>query len=269
MALTLDRSTRGGARRSKPAVSRPSTPGPSRRSRRRWPLRLAIAVVVVIVLMVGGVLILLAATPSARSAPDRVAAILAAHGAPSDDGVVAPRIADALLATEDSRYYSESAIDPQGAARAMWGLVTNNPNEGGATIEVQLAKMLYTPGRSDVVALTEQTALAFKLEQDYSKTRILAMYLDAAYFGDGAYGVTQAAEHYFGLQPDQLSWGQAALLAGLVQAPSRFDPHGHLRNALSRRNQVLGRLVAVGALTRAQARAVAAQPLDPAVSFYG
>lgn len=129
--------------------------------------------------------------------------------------------------------------------------------------------MLYTPGRSDVVALAEQTVIAFKLAHDYSKTRILAMYLDAAYFGDGTYGITAAALHYFGRPPDQLSWGQAALLAGLVQAPSRYDPHGHLTNALTRRDHVLARLVGVGVLSRDQARMVAAQPLDPVVKFYG
>jgi penicillin-binding protein 1A len=129
--------------------------------------------------------------------------------------------------------------------------------------------MLYTPKRSDPVALAEQTAIAFKLDHDFSKTHILAMYLDAAYFGDGAYGVTQAAQHYFGVAPDSLRWGQAALLAGLVQAPSRYDPHGHLHAALLRRDDVLNRLVAVGALTRSDVRAIEAEPLDPAVTFSG
>ena len=230
---------------------------------------MAVALVVLVVMAVGGLLILLAVTPSAGTAPARVAAMLAANGAPSDNGVVAPKVADALLATEDSRYYSESAIDPQGAARAVWGLITHNPNEGGATIEVQLAKMLYTPKRSDPIALAEQVGIAIKLDNDYSKTHILAMYLDAAYFGDGAYGVTAAAQHYFGLTPSQLSWGQAALLAGLVQAPSSYDPHYHLSAALARRNHVLARLVAVKRLTRAEVQAIDSAPLNPVITFGG
>lgn len=243
--------------------------GPARRRRRTWLIRLAIAAVVLLTVIAGSLLVLLAVTPSPSSAPAMVRAMLVAHSAPSDGGKVPQKVGAALLATEDSRYRSDWAIDPQGTVRAIWGLVTHDPNRGGATIEVQLAKMLYTPKRSDPVALAEQTAIAFKLDHDFSKTRILAMYLDAAYFGDGAYGVTQAARHYFGVSPDQLRWGQAALLAGLVQAPSRYDPHGHLHVALARRDEVLGRLMAVGTLTKADVKAIEAEPLDPAVPFYG
>lgn len=212
---------------------------------------------------------LLAVTPSATQAPAKVAALLAAEGAPSDRGVVPLKLADALLATEDSRYRSDWAIDPQGALRALWGLVTHNPNEGGATIEVQLAKMLWTPKRSDPLALAEQVAMAVKLDYDFTKTQILAMYLDACYFGDGAYGVTAAARHYFGVSPEALTWGQATLLAGLVQAPTLYDPHGHLHLALERRRHVLARMVATGAMSQSEANAVAAEPLDPVVRFYG
>jgi penicillin-binding protein 1A len=232
-------------------------------------MRAVIAIVVAVTILAGGVLLIVAVSPSAATAPAKVRALLAAHSAPSDAGVVPAKVGEAVLATEDSRYRSDWAIDPQGTIRAAWGVITRNPNEGGATIEVQLAKLLYTPDRSDPAALAEQVVVAVKLEHDFSKTRILAMYLDAAYFGDGAYGITQAAHHYFGVVPDELSWGQAALLAGLVQAPSSFDPHGHLNASLARRDQVLGRLVAVGALTRSQTRVIEAEPLNPAVPFSG
>lgn len=223
----------------------------------------------VVTLVSGCLVLILAVTPSAGTAPAKVRAMLAANHAPSDDGQVPAKLGEALLATEDSRYRSDWAIDARGTARAFWGLLTHNPNEGGATIEVQLAKMLYTPRRSDPVALSEQVAIAFKLDHDFSKNRILALYLDAAYFGDGAYGVTQAAHHYFGVGPGQLNWGQATLLAGLVQAPSRYDPHGHLHAALARRADVLARMVAVGDLTPAQVKVLEGQPLDPVESFYG
>jgi penicillin-binding protein 1A len=210
------------------------------------------AVSLVVVGAIGlGVLVL--ASPSVGNAPALVSAILATHHAPSDDGHIPSRLGQALLATEDSRFYHDPALDPLGVGRAIIGLVTGNGSEGGATIEQQLAKMLY----------------AFRFDAMYTKAHILAMYLDAAYFGDGAYGCTAAAEHYFGVPPGDLSWAQASLLAGLVQAPSKYDPHGHLSLARSRQRHVLARLVATGTLTPAEAQTIYAQPLGPAVSFYG
>ncbi len=255
----------------RPQVDGSRSAAPRRRRRPRWAtwaLRLVAAVVVVVALLAGALAVLVARAPSVADAPGRVAAILAAHGAPSDAGVVPGRVGRALLATEDSRFFSDPALDPQGVARAGLGMITSNGNDGGATIEQQLAKMLYAPGTSFGAEL-KQVGVAFRLDQHYSKHRILALYLDAAYFGDGAYGVTDAARHYFGLPAGQLSWGQAALLAGLVQAPSAYDPHQHLSAALRRRHHVLDRLVATGVLTRSQAAAAAAAPLHPVTTFAG
>lgn len=208
-------------------------------------------------------------TPSAGDAPGRVEAILAARGAPSDHGVIPTKVADAVIATEDSCFYSDPALDPAGTVRAGWDVVTDNPNLGGATLEVQLAKLLYTPRRTGPLATAEQVVLAFKLDTGYTKTQVLAMYLDAACYGDGAYGITAAARRYFGLAPSQLSWAQASLVAGLVQAPSAYDLYHHLRAVLARRAHVVDRLVATGVLTEAQARQVERGPLHPAVSFGG
>lgn len=202
------------------------------------------------------------------NAPRRVAAILAAHHAPSDGGIIPYKVGKALLATEDSRFYRDPALDPQGVLRATIGLITANGNAGGATIEQQLAKMLYAPGTS-IGAELEQVGIAFRLDNRFTKHQILAMYLNAAYFGDGAYGITAAARHYFGRPAAQLSWAQASMLAGLVQAPTAYDPHGHLSLARARQHHVLARLVATHVLTKAQAARVAAAPLDPAVPFYG
>jgi penicillin-binding protein 1A len=213
-----------------------------------------------------GVLVL--SSPSVGNAPMLVDAILAAHHDPSDDSHIPVRLGQALLATEDSRFYHDPALDPLGVGRAVIGLVTGNGQEGGATIEQQLAKMLYAPGTS-MRAELEQVGVAFRLDAMYTKAHILAMCLDAAYFGDGAYGCTAAAEHYFGVAPGDLSWAQASLLAGLVQAPSEYDPHGHLALARSRQRHVLGRLVATGALSSAEAQTIYAQPLHPAIAFYG
>ncbi|HET9077038.1 MAG TPA: biosynthetic peptidoglycan transglycosylase [Acidimicrobiales bacterium] len=241
----------------------------ARRRRRRWLLRVAVVIVSALTLVAGFFSVLFVTTPSVRNAPTLVAGILAAHHDPSDHGVVPSKVAAALLATEDSRFYSDPAVDLQGTVRAMWGLVTQNPNLGGATLEVQLAKLLYTPDQSAPLALAKQVVLAVKLDQAFTKHQILAMYLDAVYFGDGAYGITAAAQHYFGRSPEALSWAQATLLAGLVQAPTAYNPHHHLHLALLRRDHVLERMVAVGDLTPAQVAAVRTQPLDPAIPFSG
>jgi membrane peptidoglycan carboxypeptidase len=234
----------------------------------RWLRRLVAVLVILALLMAGAIALLVLRAPSVADAPTRVSAILVEHHAPGDGGVVPYRVGKALLATEDSRYYSDAALDPKGVARAVIGVATRNGNDGGATIEQQLAKMLYAPGTS-LGAELKQVGVAFRLDQRFSKEQILAMYLDAAYFGDGAYGITEASQHYFGLPPSQLSWGQASLLAGLVQAPTAYDPDGHLSIALQRRHHVLSRLVATGVLTSAQAAAAAAAPLNPAVPFSG
>lgn len=241
------------------------------RRRRRWVrivVYLSVVGVVLVGLSVATLSFMVVSAPSVADAPQRVAAILDSHHAPGDGGVVPVRVSTALLATEDSRYYHDPALDPLGMVRATVGLVTRNGNDGGATIEQQLAKMLYAPGTS-VSAEFKQVGLAFRLDQRFKKTAILAMYLDAAYFGDGAYGVTDAAEHYFGVAPAQLSWAQASLLAGLVQAPTEYDPHGHLSRARARQRHVLSRLVAIRVLSAQQATAVYDRPLDPVIQFYG
>ncbi len=245
---------------------------PRRRRRagrgRRILLAVLAGVIAVVLLLVVALLLLVQTAPSVSDAPKRVAAILAAHDARSDNGAIPARVAAALLATEDSRYYHDPALDPLGVTRAAVGIATSNGNDAGATIEQQLAKLLYVPGTSFGSEL-KQVGVAFRLDERFSKKSILAMYLDAAYFGDGAYGVTEASYHYFGLPPGQLSWAQATLLAGLVQAPTAYDPHGHLSRARVRQSHVLARLVATHALTAAQAAQVYADPLDPAVAFYG
>jgi membrane peptidoglycan carboxypeptidase len=258
------REDRTGPNRSAATVVSPRHP-----RRRRWVRRVVAATAALVVFLGAGLAALLALTPSVDDAPGLVASGLAVHHAPSDDGVIPVRVAAALLATEDSRYYGDFALDPRGAVRGAWGALTRDSSTGGATIELQLAKLLYTPGRSGLGAELEQVGVAIKLDAHFTKHQILAMYLDAAYFGDGAYGITMAARHYFDRPAGDLTWGQASLLAGLVQAPTAYDPHGHLHLALQRRHHVLQRLVATGTLSPAAAIRVAAAPLDPAVPFYG
>ena len=182
---------------------------------------------------------------------------------------VPARFAASLIATEDHRFRSEPGIDPFAIGRVVLAKVTGGGDQGGATLYQQLAKLLYTSAGSGALAKAEQVALAIKLDLTYSKTQILQMYADVAYFGHGFYGLAAASCGYFGQQPAQLSWPQAAMLAGLVLEPSADDPLDHPARARSREAHVLGRLVATQVLTRAQAASAFTQPLSRLVDQAG
>src|SRR5437763_9453752 len=135
---------------------------------------------------------------------------------------------DAVIATEDRRFYSHWGVDPIGIARAvLQNYRRGRIVEGGSTITQQLAKVLFlTPDKSLGRKLRE-AVLALELERRYSKDRILEMYLNHVYFGQGAYGVEAAARSYFGTPGAELSLREAALLAGLPRAPSSYSPFEH------------------------------------------
>ena len=233
---------------------------PSRPRRRRGLLRRAAGLLIAV--HVAGLLLLGAgwvATPSVADAAVRVSDDLAAHSAPVLSGPVPARVADALIATEDSRFYGNPGVDPVSVLRFPVALVLGR-DQGGATLEQQLAKNLYEQGRTGPAAQAAEAVLALKLDRSWSKQQILRMYLDDGYYGHGFYGLTAASEGYFGVAPGALSWAQASLLAGLFQAPSAYDPLEHHDAARARQLHVLDRLVAVGRLTRAQADTIAAQP---------
>lgn len=217
-------------------------------------------VVVILGMLAFGVLWVV--TPSASGLAAKVTAVQAAHDAPPAPADIATsKIAQALIATEDSRFYANPGVDPISVARVAYSAVTGGGNVGAATLEQQLAKNLYTPSETGVTAEIDQAMLALKLNQRYSKTEILSAYLSTVYFGQGYWGITAAAKGYFGLGVDQLDWAQASMLAGLVQAPSAYDPVTHLDLGKQRQRQVLDRLVATGVLTAAQADATYAAPL--------
>jgi penicillin-binding protein 1A len=240
----------------------PGTGVRPRRSRlRRYTVRLlftAIGLVLVFALAFGSLLLI---TPSTADARKRVAASEATHGGVPLTGALPAKVVSALVATEDSRFYSHHGIDPLGAVRGITEPLLGG-DQGGATLDQQLVKLLYTGGRRRTSDQIKQTALAVKLDHRYSKNDILRMYLDTVYFGHGFYGINRAAAGYFGVTPAGLSWTQAAMLAGLVQAPTAFDPFVHLDAARARESHVIDRLVSTGRLTKAQATAVRAQPLN-------
>jgi penicillin-binding protein 1A len=201
------------------------------------------------------------ATPQVAGAPALVAAIDRAHGSAPVPADPSWHFSAAIVAAEDGTFYSNDGIDVASLARALWGWLSG-VDAGGSTITQQLAKVLYTGGRTSLPDQVAQVALALKLDGHYTKPAILSMYMSAIYFGNGYYGVLAASEGYFGLSPGQLSWAQASLLAGLPEAPSLLDPLQHLELARQRQSYVLARLVATGVLTRAQAATAAAAPLD-------
>jgi len=208
-----------------------------------------------------GLGILLLVTPSAANAPQLARAFDRAHHATYREPPVPYRFAKALEATEDHRFGSEPGIDPFAVARVLASRLTGQGDQGGATLYQQLAKMLYTPQRTGMSAEAEQVALAIKLRYSFSAAEILRLYSAVAYFGHGFYGLPAASCGYFGVPPAQMSWPEAALLAGLVQAPTADDPLTHPASGLAREQHVMGRLVAVGALSQAQARSYLAIPL--------
>lgn len=220
---------------------------------------MVLAVIVALALLLGS--LGWAFTPSVGDLAARVRARDARAGAPFPGAAPPPRFVAALLATEDARYFSDPGVDPLGLVRGAYGTVTGASDAGGATLDQQLAKLVYTGGRSGPLQVAEQLVLAIKIDARYGKAQVLDWYASTVYFGDGATGLTDAAKRYFGLRPAQLSWAQASLLAGLVQAPSAYDPLTHRSLAKQRQQHVLSRLVATHHLTAAQARTAFAAPL--------
>jgi membrane peptidoglycan carboxypeptidase len=228
------------------------TAGYRRRGRRRWPRRLLLTVLVLVVVFVIGFGALMLATPSVGNAWSLARAQATSHHEQFPGPPVARRFAAALIATEDHRFASEPGFDPFALPRIALSVLTGK-DQGGATLYQQLAKLLYGSGKPRLSTEVTEVALGIKLKFSYSRARILQMYADVAYFGHGYYGLAAASCGYFGRPASRLSWPQSAVLAGLVQAPSDYDPLRHPGLARSREGHVFSRLVATGVLTEQQA----------------
>ena len=152
-----------------------------------------------------------------------------------------PWMAKATVAIEDRRFYHHGGVDPQGIARAVVNdIKAGRAVEGGSTITQQLVRNLYIRHNERTLRRkVVEACLAVKLSQDWSKDKILAEYMNTVYYGNHAYGVEAAARTYFSRPASKLSLLQAALLAGLPQAPSDYDPFDYPERAIERRNQVL------------------------------
>jgi membrane peptidoglycan carboxypeptidase len=233
---------------------------PSRRARLAF--RITKAVFIVVVVLAAGVGLLYLLTPSAGQATALAAAQAREHHIAYPGPPVPRYFAEALVATEDHRFYTDPGVDPIALARVAASWVVGHTDGGGSTIDQQLAKNLYTSGHSSFWQIIEQVAIAVKLNRTYSRAEILRLYAEVAYYGHGYYGLNAASCGYFGRPPAQLSLVQAAMLAGVVNAPTYDDPLVYPAHARARLVHVIGRMAAVGYLTKAQENAALKAPLD-------
>ncbi len=191
---------------------------------------------------------------------------IARNGANIDTPVKAADLPDhvkqAFIAIEDRRFYSHWGVDPRGVARAVVNNMGDGGTQGGSTITQQLAKITFlTPERS-LSRKAREMMIAFWLETWLTKDEILERYLSNVYFGDNAYGLRAASMHFFHRKPERLTLSQAAMLAGLVQAPSRLNPTRNLKGAQARAQRVLQAMAAAGFISSAEAKAAPPAKLD-------
>jgi penicillin-binding protein 1A len=166
---------------------------------------------------------------------------------------ISPWVGVAVVATEDSRFWEHHGVDPIGVARAVYNAArTQQVREGASTLTMQLARGVFPLGDDDRVRKIKEAFLSTKIERAFDKKKILELYLNQVYFGAGAYGIHSAARVYFNKGPKDLTLSEAALLAGLIQAPSRFNPLEAPERAFVRQDEVLGRMRETGAITQEQ-----------------
>jgi len=169
---------------------------------------------------------------------------------------------DAVVATEDHDFFDHNGIYFRGILRAAWANVTAGDFEqGGSTITQQVAKQ-FLGNEKSLARKAREAILARRLEAKYSKRAILSVYLNQIFLGNGAYGVAAAARRYFDKRIDQLTLPEAALIAGLAQAPSRYDPLRHPALAKERRDTVIDKMVRFGRLDAAAGDKAKATPLE-------
>jgi penicillin-binding protein 1A len=276
VAKPLDRKAKG-ARRGKPARTRAGAVRSRRFRVRFWPAfgwlarASAIAAAWTVVVAVGLTAWYATDLPDvdrAVSATRRPSVtILAADGAPIASfgdlygrPLAAERLpqhlVNAVLATEDRRFRKHRGLDVRGLARAMWANVRAGAIvQGGSTITQQVAKNLFLSPERTLKRKVQELLLALWLERKFTKDQILAIYLNRVYFGAGAFGVDAAAQRYFGVRAEEIDLTQAAMLAGLLKAPSRYNPRNDPASAAKRAAVVLDAMAAWGAIEPGEAAA--------------
>lgn len=174
-------------------------------------------------------------------------------GTYAESDQISQNLKDAVVSTEDRNFYSHHGFDIKGIGRAALGLVTSGHiTGGGSTITQQLAKNAYLSLDQTLERKAKEIFMAIEIEKKYDKDQILTMYLNNAYFGNGVWGVQDAAHKYFGVDASQVTVGEAATIAGMLKGPGIYNPIDHLDNAVDRRNTVLSVMVENGKLTKEQ-----------------
>lgn len=180
---------------------------------------------------------------------------------------LSPNAINALIATEDARFEKHSGVDMIAIVRVMWGMMTGNSKGGGSTITQQLAKNLFprkqnrTFGETVMIKFKEWIT-AIKLEKNYSKDEIIAMYLNTVDFGSQSYGIKSAAKTYFNKEPDQLNVEEAAVLIGTLKAPTWFSPVRNPERSLERRNVVLSQMQKYDYISQQEYDSIRNLPID-------
>jgi penicillin-binding protein 1A len=175
-----------------------------------------------------------------------------------------PFLPEAIVAVEDRRFWSHPGIDPEGLLRAAWvDLTAGRVVQGGSTLTQQVAKTLFLTNARTTKRKVQELLLTLWLERHFTKQEILEIYLNRVYLGAGTWGMDAAAKTYFGVSARRVTLAQAALLAGLPRAPSRFNPRTNPSAAVARAKEVLAAMVGSGAITQAQAATAATQIAFP------
>jgi len=175
---------------------------------------------------------------------------------------ISPWMKQAIVATEDKRFYEHRGIDIRGMGRALLADIRHSGTvQGGSTITQQFVKNALTGGARSVTRKLKEAALAWQLEQRWTKDQILTAYLNTIYFGNGAYGIERAARTYFGHTAQKLTLPEAALLAGIPEDPSLYDPVVHPGIAKARRTTVLTLMLQQGIIGHTQYRRAVQAPM--------
>jgi penicillin-binding protein 1A len=175
---------------------------------------------------------------------------------------IAPVMKQAIVAIEDRRYFEHRGVDLRAIGRAVWADISKKSVvQGGSTITQQFIKNTYVRNQRSIARKLREAALAWQLEQKWSKKRILTAYLNTIYFGNGAYGVDQGALTYFGHHAKRMTLAESALLAGLPADPSRYDPFTNPRAARARRRTVLRTMLDLGSISQERYDYAVKQPL--------
>ncbi len=173
---------------------------------------------------------------------------------------IPPQLRQAVISTEDQNFYEHKGVDPFGIARALWVNVTQGKRHGGSTITQQYVVNTFIEREDTLTRKLKEAILAYQLESQFTKDEILEKYLNAIYFGHGAYGVQAAATTYFGKDVGQLTTAECAMIAGVIKSPGSYSPRIDPEAAKNRRDTVLGQMLSQGYLDQPTHDAAVAEP---------